>query len=229
MVTTEYKLKNLDRISKARDKKELVRYVLSEYIPQVNWEKTISRDTVTLPTIPMILKKMSEKAPGLTAEGLKKYLIEIGWNQQEVEQGIRVADNKIMIGGSIKDSLDYEFYEIPKHTWPNAKRLRRWVLAVVIPTNPYLKEKYKEVYRHRKERDGMLQDLTFVIGRSIYENGLQKKSHWYYEKAEELKKFKGEDPGPEYYLYNGKKIPKIASRTGHGGVSKKWLAGGKMR
>ena len=68
----------------------------------------------------------------------------------------------------------------------------------------------------------MLQDLTFVIGRSIFENGLQKKSHWYYEKAEELRLAEESDDPKLMAKYKGIDIPRMSSRTGHGGVSKRY-------
>ena len=66
------------------------------------------------------------------------------------------------------------------------------------------------------------------IGRAIFKNGLQKKSVWYYEKAEELRLAEQSGDPKLMVEYKGKKI-EIGSRYGKGSGSKSWIEGGRMR
>jgi len=211
------------RVSHATGKKELFIKVAQELIPQVNWKNLLAEEDIKSPNIQLAIQKMKKTSSKVTAEGVKGFLITIGYDPLKVKHGIKVVDDKIVIKGSLKDTLDYEFYGNPKGTWPNARRLRNWVRTVVIPSNPQLKRKYAAVTRDRPAREGMLQDLTFVIGRSIFINGLKKKSHWYYEKAEELRLAHQSDGDELLAKYKGIDIPKMSSRTGHGGVSKRYI------
>ena len=44
-----------------------------------------------------------------------------------------------------------------------------------------------------------------------------------YEKAEELRMAQGSDDPELLTTYQGVKIKRMASRTGHGGISKRWM------
>jgi len=211
------------RMSKTKTQQELFAMAAKLYMPHVDWKATFTEEAQKTPDIQLVLNTMKKVAPEVSAAGVKDFLIhDVGYDPTKVKHGIKVIDGEIIVRGSLKDTLDYEFYGNPKRTWPNVKRLRSWVLTAVIPTNPKLKKRYAEVRRDRPAREGMLQDLTFVIGRSIFENGLQKKSHWYYEKAEELRLAEESDDPKLMAKYKGIDIPRMSSRTGHGGVSKRY-------
>ena len=69
----------------------------------------------------------------------KKFLKEqYGFTQRQIDKGL-VWDpdtKRVHIRGSLKDTLDYEFYGVPQGTFPNVARLRKWVMHRVIPRDP---------------------------------------------------------------------------------------------
>ena len=220
---TQIRNDKLIKMANTRDRKGLIRAAAASALPRVDWNAVFSEEGhIKTPDIQVAIQRVQKTSPKATADEVKGFLLTMGYDPLKVKHGIKVVDDKLIIRGSLKDTLDYEFYGTPRGTWPNASRLRKWVRTVVIPSNPQLKRKYAAVTRDRPAREGMLQDLTFVIGRSIFINGLKKKSHWYYEKAEELRLAHQSDGDELLAKYKGIDIPKMSSRTGHGGVSRRW-------
>ena len=112
---------------------------------------------------------------------------EYGFTQRQVDKGL-VWDpntNRVHIRGSIKDTLDYEFYGVPQGTWPNARRLRSWVVHRVIPRDPGLNAEYNKMTR--KGKNGMATQLTFLFGRAIARDGLKRRSTTKFEKTDDPK------------------------------------------
>ena len=110
-----------------------------------------------------------------------------GFTQRQVDKGL-VWDPKterVHIRGSIKETLDYEFYGVPKGVWPNARRLRSWVIHRVIPRDPGLNAEYNKMTR--KGKYGMATDLTFLFGRAIARDGLKRRSTTHFEKTNDPK------------------------------------------
>ena len=223
---TKIRNDKLIKMAQKTNRRDLIRQAAENALPRVDWKAVFSEDPEATysraPDIQVAIQRVQKTSPKATADEVKGFLLTMGYDPLKVKQGIKVRDDKLIIRGSLKDTLDYEFYGNPKGTWPNVRRLRNWVRTVVIPTNPQLKKEYAAVTRDRPAREGMLQDLTYVIGRSIFKNGLQKKSHWYYEKAEELRLAHQSDGDELLAKYKGIDIPKMSSRTGHGGVSRRW-------
>tara|TARA_B100000470_G_C19753766_1_gene375027 strand:- start:320 stop:1039 length:720 start_codon:yes stop_codon:yes gene_type:complete len=112
---------------------------------------------------------------------------EYGFTQMQVDKGL-VWDpdtKKAHIRGSIKTTLDYEFYGVPQGVWPNARNLRKWVKDRVITRDPILKVEYKE--KTEKGKYGMVSDLTFLFGRAIARDGLKRRSTTRFEPTEDPK------------------------------------------
>jgi hypothetical protein len=110
-----------------------------------------------------------------------------GFTQRQVDKGL-VWDpdtKRVHIRGSIKDTLDYEFYGVPQGTWPNARRLRSWVMYRVIPRDPGLAAEYNKMTR--KGKSGMATELTFLFGRAIARDGLKRRSTTKFEKTDDPK------------------------------------------
>ena len=225
---TKIRNDKLIKMAQKTNRRDLIRQAAENALPRVDWKAVFSEDPEATysraPDIQVAIQRVQKTSPKATADEVKGFLLTMGYDPLKVKQGIKVRDDKLIIRGSLKDTLDYEFYGNPKGTWPNVRRLRNWVRTVVIPTNPELKRKFAAVRggKDRPAAEGMLQDLTYVIGRSIFKNGLQKKSHWYYEKAEELRLAQQSDGDELLAKYKGIDIPKMSSRTGHGGVSRRW-------
>jgi hypothetical protein len=91
----------------------------------------------------------------------------------------------VHIRGSLKDTLDYEFYGVPQGVWPNAKNLRKWVLYRVIPRDPGLQAEYNKM--SQKGKYGMATDLTFKFGRAIARDGLKRRSTTKFEQTADPK------------------------------------------
>jgi hypothetical protein len=109
----------------------------------------------------------------------KKWLInERGFNARQVNQGLVWNKSEKGRGGSVtmraglKDIMDYEFYGVPKGVWPNAKRLKKWVETRVIQRDVGLRKEW--LGKTPKGKDSMVDSLTYVFGRAIYNNGLQR-------------------------------------------------------
>ena len=118
----------------------------------------------------------------------KKFLKEnYGFTQRQVDKGlVWDPDTKLVhIRGDMKDTLDYEFYGVPKGTWPNARRLRSWVMHRVIPRDPGLQAEYNK--KTPKGKYGMATSLTFLFGRAIARDGLKKRSTTHFEKTNDPK------------------------------------------
>ena len=112
---------------------------------------------------------------------------EYGFTQMQVDKGL-VWDpdtKKAHIRGSIKDTLDYEFYGVPKGVWPNARNLRKWVMYRVIPRDPGLQAEYSKMTQ--KGKYGMATQLTFLFGRAIARDGLKRRSTTKFEKTDDPK------------------------------------------
>jgi hypothetical protein len=121
-------------------------------------------------------------------EYTKKHLKEnYGFTQRQVDKGLVWDPNteRVHIRGSIKNTLDYEFYGVPSGVWPNARRLRSWVIHRVIPRDPGLNAKYNKMTR--KGKYGMATDLTFLFGRAIARDGLKRRSTTHFEKTNDPK------------------------------------------
>jgi len=118
----------------------------------------------------------------------KKFLKEnYGFTQRQVDKGL-VWDpdtKRVHIRGSIKDTIDYEFYGVPSGVWPNVRRLRNWVMHRVIPRDPGLAAEYNKMTQEGKY--GMATDLTFLFGRAIARDGLKKRSTTHFEKTNDPK------------------------------------------
>ena len=127
---------------------------------------------------------------------------EYGFTQMQVDKGlVWDPDTKtVHIRGSLKDTLDYEFYGVPKGVWPNARNLRKWVKDRVITRDPILKVEYEE--KTEKGKYGMVSDLTFLFGRAIARDGLKRRSTTRFEKTADPKLL---DEGISV-VYKGNKI-----------------------
>ena len=118
----------------------------------------------------------------------KKFLKEqYGFTQRQIDKGL-VWDpdtKRVHIRGSLKDTLDYEFYGVPQGTFPNVARLRKWVMHRVIPRDPGLAAEYNKLTR--KGKYAMATDLTFLFGRAIARDGLKRRSTTNFEKTDDPK------------------------------------------
>ena len=121
-------------------------------------------------------------------EYTKEFLKEnYGFTQRQVDKGL-VWDpdtKRVHIRGSIKDTLDYEFYGVPKGVWPNVANLRKWVMFRVIPRDPGLAAEYNKMTQ--KGKSGMATELTFLFGRAIARDGLKRRSTTHFEKTNDPK------------------------------------------
>ena len=110
-----------------------------------------------------------------------------GFTQMQVDKGlVWDPDTKtVHIRGSLKDTLDYEFYGVPQGTFPNVVRLRKWVMHRVIPRDPSLQAEYNKMTQ--KGKYGMATELTFLFGRAIARDGLKRRSTTKFEKTDDPK------------------------------------------
>ena len=103
---------------------------------------------------------------------------ERGFTKQQVNQGLVWNKSKKGRGGSVtmraglKDIMDYEFYGVQKGVWPNVKRLASWVEFRVIRRDPGLRKEYHA--KSDKGQANMVERLTYLFGKAIHDNGLQR-------------------------------------------------------
>ena len=109
----------------------------------------------------------------------KRWLVDQrGFNKRQVNQGLVWNKSKKGRGGSVtmraglKDIMDYEFYGVQKGVWPNVKRLASWVEFRVIRRDPGLRKEFHG--KTDKGQANMVDRLTYLFGKAIYENGLQR-------------------------------------------------------
>ena len=109
----------------------------------------------------------------------KRWLVDQrGFNKRQVNQGLVWNNSKKGRGGSVtmrsglKDIMDYEFYGVQKGVWPNVKRLASWVEFRVIRRDPGLRKEFHG--KTDKGQANMVDRLTYLFGKAIYENGLQR-------------------------------------------------------
>jgi len=191
-----------------------------------------------------ILGKLFKSGRQLTEKGLMKEISgmylkegmretknilknEYGFTQMQVDKGlVWDPDTKtVHIRGSLKTTLDYEFYGVPKGVWPNARNLRKWVMYRVIPRDPGLQAEYNKMTP--KGKYGMATDLTFKFGRAIARDGLKRRSTTRFEKTTDPKLldegisvvYKGNKVTAKQLTEEealGKYLPKTAGRAKYG-------------
>ena len=137
-------------------------------------------------------------------EYTKKFLKEnYGFTQRQVDKGL-VWDpdtKRVHIRGSMKDTLDYEFYGVPQGTLPNMTRLRNWVRTRVVLRDAGLRREYHKPGKAHKTKT--LDDLTFLFGRAIARDGLKRRSTTRFEKTQDPKML---EKGISV-TYKGKNVP----------------------
>ena len=67
------------RVSHATGKKDLFIKVAQELIPQVNWKNLLAEEDIKSPNIQLAIQKMKKTSSKVTAEGVKGFLITIGY------------------------------------------------------------------------------------------------------------------------------------------------------
>jgi len=111
----------------------------------------------------------------------KQFLIEnMGFDKRTVDDGLIFdMDNKtVHVRGELRDTLDFEYYGVPMHVWPNVQRIKHWIINRVIRRDPALRRIWTGIggsFR-KEERQGMVNDLTFLFSRAIFRDGLKKRS-----------------------------------------------------
>jgi hypothetical protein len=112
---------------------------------------------------------------------------EYNFTDIEINQGlVWDPDTKtVHIRGSLKDTLDYEFYGVPKGTWPIPAKLKKWVKTRVIRRDPMLQREWSQ--SSRKGKNNMADQLTFLFGRAIARDGLKRRSTTKFEKTKDPK------------------------------------------
>lgn len=105
------------------------------------------------------------KERGFDIDMVNKGLV---WNKSEKGKG-----GSVTMRGGLKDIMDYEFYGVQKGVWPNVQRLSKWVEFRVIRRDPSLRREYSEI-KTQRGRDSMVERLTYLFGKAIHDNGLQR-------------------------------------------------------
>jgi len=104
----------------------------------------------------------------------KQWLYDNGFTESAIEE-LLVFDpdtGQIHARGELMDSLAYEFFGVPQREFPNVERLRGWVKNRVLSRDPGLKEEYDG--KTEKGKENMIDQLTFLFGRSIWKSGLKR-------------------------------------------------------
>jgi len=122
-------------------------------------------------------KRILEEQYGFSKNDLNKGLV---WTP-----GNGKRKPEVHIRGSVKDSIDYEFYGVPQGTFPNVTRLRNWVRTRVILRDPGLRSEYSKSVRGDKTK--ILDELTFKFGQAIQKEGLKRRSTTRFEKSQDPK------------------------------------------
>jgi len=110
----------------------------------------------------------------------KQFLIEeMGFDKRTVDDGLIFdMDNKtVHVRGELRDTLDFEYYGVPMHVWPNVQRIKYWIKNRVIRRDPALRKIWDGMrgMDSRENRQGMLDDLAFLFSRAIFRDGLKKR------------------------------------------------------
>ena len=181
----KYRIQDLKAMFKANNTKDLLK--VATKIASKKDGKAIVKAALRSKRLPQNDKEMREAlndvATNVMGEGLyvtKKYLIEfMGFDKKTVDDGLIFdMDNKtIHIRGELRDTLDFEYYGVPKHVWPNVTRIKYWIKNRVIRRDPALKKIWTSLQgRNAKiERASMLDDLAFLFSRAIFRDGLKKR------------------------------------------------------
>ena len=131
-----------------------------------------------------------------------------GFSKNDVDKGLvwTPGNNKgrkptVHLRGSLKDSIDFEFYGVPQGVFPNVTRLRNWVRTRVILRDAGLRREYHKPGKAHKTKT--LDDLTFLFGRAIARDGLKRRSTTRFEKTQDPKML---EKGISV-TYKGKNVP----------------------
>ena len=126
------------------------------------------------------MKDLGEMLGVAGLNNTKQFLIEeMGFDKRTVDDGLIFdMDNKtVHVRGELRDTLDFEYYGVPKHVWPNVTRIKAWIKNRVIMRDPMLKKTWSGLRgRNAKiDRSSMLNDLAFLFSRAIFRDGLKKR------------------------------------------------------
>jgi len=127
-------------------------------------------------TMDEFINELSEYYAKNGLKALKKWMRENDFTESQINKMVVYDPDRksVYIRGSVQDIMDYEFYGVPQGTFPNVKRLRKWVTYRVIRRDPGLQREYSQLSRTGKKR--MIKDLTYKFGYSIMEHGLKRYS-----------------------------------------------------
>ena len=133
---------------------------------------------------------------------------EYGFSKRDIDKGLvwTPGNNKgrkptVHLRGSLKDSIDYEFYGVPQGTLPNMTRLRNWVRTRVILRDAGLRKEYSKSVKGDKTK--ILDDLTWKFAVTIRDKGLKRRSTTRFEKTQDPKML---ERGISV-TYKGKNVP----------------------
>ena len=153
----------------------------------------------------LISNMYAKKGMRYTKDYLKEHY---GFSWNDVNKGLvwTPGNNKgrkptVHVRGSIKDTLDYEFYGVPQGTFPNVTRLRNWVRTRVILRDTGLRSEYTKSVKGDKTK--MLDELTFKFGKAIQQHGLKRRSTTKFEETQDPKLL---EQGI-MVVHKGKKVP----------------------
>ena len=123
-------------------------------------------------------KRILEERYGFSKNDLNKGLVWTPGNNKGRKPTVHLR-------GSIKDSIDFEFYGVPQGVFPNVTRLRNWVRTRVILRDVGLRREYTKSVRGDKTK--ILDELTYKFGRAIEKNGLKRRSTTKFEETQDPK------------------------------------------
>ena len=139
-------------------------------------------------------KRILEERYGFSKNDLNKGLVWTPGNNKGRKPTVHLR-------GSIKDSIDFEFYGVPQGVFPNVTRLRNWVRTRVILRDAGLRREYHKPGRAHKTKT--LDELTFLFGRAIARDGLKRRSTTRFEETQDPKML---EKGISV-TYKGKNVP----------------------
>ena len=139
-------------------------------------------------------KRILEERYGFSKNDLNKGLVWTPGNNKGRKPTVHLR-------GSIKDSIDYEFYGVPQGTLPNLTRLRNWVRTRVVLRDAGLRRQYQSP--GRKHKTDMLDDLTWKFAVTIRDHGLKRRSTTRFEPTQDPKLL---EQGISV-TYKGKNVP----------------------
>jgi len=107
-------------------------------------------------------------------EQTKQWLYDNDFSESAIEELLVFEPDtgQIHARGELMDSLAYEFFGVPQRVFPNVTALRGWVKDRVLERDYELKRKFDA--KTEKGQENMLDQLTFLFGRSIWKNGLKR-------------------------------------------------------